>query len=440
LALSFTVPLGFGLALQIGRDAGTATLRSIFLNPLVLLSVLVIGISGLYYAFYAVLIAVFVGAAASIGERRYVPLLAALLIAEMVLVLLVLSGYGLDFAAVLKAKGGVPQPQRYAFEQLLYGVNLAGAADRFTFLHKVTVGVADTQRLSPVFVGDQGAWPALPLTLTILATPLIAAAGQARLRTLQGPSAAKLRLAVLCAAAVVFLLLFGARGGVGYLFNLLAAPQIRSDARVMPFLTFGVVLILCLFAEMARDSARRWIRWAGPLAIAAVLLGGAIGSSGVAARLQSVTLTDPKVQAVKVGVQGMLAAKDRAKLQTVLELPVVSWPESFLPIAGYLPYEQQLPYIFDRTDSATRWSYGANENQPGFKRLKAETASLDGVGDRARRMGFDSILVEKRAYDPKALAGVLAALSAQAGPPCRLYEDQIYALYSLGCGAGAPRG
>jgi hypothetical protein len=440
LALSFSVPLGFGLALQIGRDAPTATLRSFFRDPLVLVSVLAVGASGLYYAFYSVLLAVFVGLVAGIGERRSFPLLAALFIAEMVLVLLVLSGYGLDFATVLKPKGGAPQPHRYAFEQLYYGLNLAGAADRFTFMHKVAVGVADTQRLTPIQEGDRGAWPALPLTLAILAAPLIGAAGQARLRTLQGPAAPKLRLMVLCAAAVVFLLLFGARGGLGYVFNLVATPQIRSDARVMPFLTFGAVVILCLLAEMARDSARRWVRWAGPLAIAAVLLGGAMGSAGVAARMQSTTLADPKVQALKASVQGLLAAKDRASLKTVLQLPVMSWPEAFLPRPGYSPYEQQLPYIFDRLGSATRWSYGANENQPGFQRLKAETARLDGLGERARRMGFDSILLEKRAYDLKALAEVQAAVAAQAGLPCRLYEDQNYALYSLRCGAGAPRG
>jgi hypothetical protein len=357
-----------------------------------------------------------------------------------VLVLLVLSGYGLDFPSVLKASGGAPQPQRYAFEQLFYGLNLAGAADRFTFLHKVAVGVADTRRLTPILHGDGGAWPALPLTLAILAAPLISAAGQARLRTLQGPAAPKLRLVVLCAAAVVFLLLFGARGGIGYVFNLVATPQIRSDARVMPFLTFGVVVILCLFAEMARDSVRRWIRWAGPLAIAAVLLACATGSMGVAARLQSATLADPKAQSVKASVHGLLAAKDQARLQTILQLPVMPWPEAFLPRPGYSPYEQQLPYIFDRQDSATRWSYGANQSQAGFQRLKAQTARLDGLDDRARRMGFDSILVEKSAYDPKTLVEVQAAVAAQAGLACRLYEDQTYALYSLGCGAGAPRG
>jgi hypothetical protein len=440
LALSFSVPLGFGLALQIGRDAATATLRTVFLNPLVLLTVLVIGASGLYYAFYSVMLAVFIGVAASIGERRLFAVLAALLIAEVVLVILVLSGYGLDVAAVLKPAGGAAQVKRYAFEQLFYGLNLAGAADRFTFLHKVAVGVADTQRLTPIQHGDGGAWPALPLTLTILAAPLIAAAGQARLRTLQGPAAPKLRLAVLSAAAVVFLLLFGARGGIGYLFNLIATPQIRSDARVMPFLTFGVVLILCLFAEMARDSGKRWIRYGGPIAIGLVLLVGILGSTGVAARMQSATLSDPKVRARQASVQGVLAAKDRAGLQTVLQLPVLSWPEAFLPRPGYSAYEQQLPYIFDRLQSTTRWSYGANENQAGFQRLKAQTARLDGLGDRVRGMGFDSILLEKKAYDPKALAEAQTALAAQTGPACRLYEDQTYVLLALRCGAGAPPG
>jgi hypothetical protein len=118
---------------------------------------------------------------------------------------------------------------------------------------------------------------------------------------------------------------------------------------------------------------------------------------------------------------------------------VISWPEAPVPKAGYSPYEQQLPYIFDRPGSATRWSYGANEKQAGFQRLKAQTARLDGLDDRARRMGFDSVLVEKRAYDAGALAQVQAAVGAQAGQPCRLYEDQSYALYSLGCATGAAR-
>jgi hypothetical protein len=156
--------------------------------------------------------------------------------------------------------------------------------------------------------------------------------------------------------------------------------------------------------------------------------------------LQSATLEEPKVKALRASVQGMLAAKDRAKLQTILELPVFPWPEVLWLKRGYSPYEEQLPYIFDRSDSTTRWSYGAHEKQPGFKRLQAQTAQLDGLAGRARRMGFDGVLIEKRAYDANTLAAVEAAVGAQAGAQCRLYEDQTYALYALGCATGAPRG
>ena len=440
LALSFSVPVGFGLALQIARNASTATLRTFFVNPAVWGAMVVLGASGLYYAFYSVLIAGFIGVAASIGERRIFPLIAALLIAEAVLVFLVLSGYGLDFPAVVSAKGGMPQPQRAPFEQLVYGLNLAGAADRFKFLPKVVAGIADTQRFNPIGLGDGGAWPALPLTLTILMAPLVTAAGQARLRTLQGPAASKLRLAVLCATVVAFLVLFGARGGIGYIFNLVGMAQIRSDSRVLPFLTFGVVVILCLFAEMSRDSDWRWMRRLGPIGIGTVLLGCAIGSFGAASKAQSALLADPDVRQLRSSVHEILAAKDKAGLQTVLQLPVFSWPEAYPSKLDYVPYEQQLPYIFDRRDSATRWSYGANEMQAGFKRLKAQTAKLDGLDDRARRMGFDSILLDKRGYEPKDLAAVQAAVGWQAGPSCRLYEDQNFALYSLGCARRGPGG
>jgi hypothetical protein len=356
-------------------------------------------------------------------------------------VLLVLSGWGLDFPALLAPKGagsGASQPQRYAFEQIAFGLNLAGAADRFAFLPKVAVGIADTQRLTPIYAGDRGAWPALPLTLTILAAPLIAAAGQARLRTLQGPAAPKLRLVALCALVVTFLVLFGARGGLGYLFNLIATPQIRSDARVMPFLVFGAVVILCLFAEMARDSHRRWIRYGVPIAVGLTLLAGVAASMGVAPRHQSATLADPKVGALRTSLQGMLSAKDRAGLRTVLQLPVFPWPEAFWPKAGYSPYDEQLPYIFDRPQSTTRWSYGASDRQAGFQRLKAATARTDGLADRARGMGFDSVLLEKRAYDAKPLAEMQAAVEGQMGAACRLYDDPNYTLYALSCTAGAP--
>lgn len=440
LALSFSVPVGFGLALRLGREATSATLRSFLGSPWVLGAMVVVGTSGLYYAFYSVLIAVFIGVACAVGERRLFPLLAALLFAEVVLVLLVLSGWGLDVMALAAPKGagsGAAQPQRYALEQLFYGLNLEAAADRFTFLHKAAVGVADAKRLVRTSEGDGGAWPALPLTLTILAAPLIAAAGQSRLRTLVGPAAAKLRLAVLCATVVTFLVLFGARGGIGYLFNLIAMPQIRSDARVMPFLTFGVVVILCLFAEMARDSERRWVRWAGPLGIVAVLLASAAGSIGVAARAQALVLADPKAQALEASVRGMLAAKDRAELTAVLQLPVFPWPEAPWPRAGYNPYQQQLPYILDRPQSDTRWSYGASDRQPGFRRLKAQTAQLGGLPGRARSMGFDGMLLEKHAYDPKTAAQIQAGIDRETGPGCRLYDDGAYALYGLSCMARA---
>jgi hypothetical protein len=437
LALSFSVPVGFGLALQIARQASTATLRSFFMNPMVFGAMLLVGTSGLYYAFYSVLIAVLVGVAYSAGERRLFPLLAALVVAEVVLVVLLVGGYGLDLPAVLKAKGGTPQPQRYAFEQLAYGLDLTAAADRFTFMPKVVTGISDVKRFGLYLSGDLGAWPALPLTLAVMATPLVMIAGQARLRTLEGPAASKLRLAVLCATLVVFMVWFGARGGLGYIFNLVAMPQIRADSRVLPVFTFGAVVMLCLLAETARDSDRRWIRYGGPLAVALVLLVSAASSFGAAAKVQSANLADRKTQALRASVQQMLVAKDKAGLQTVLQLPVITWPEAVPDKMGYMAYEQQLPFIFDRRDSATRWSYGANEKQPGFKRLQALTAKLDGLPERARGMGFDSILVDKRAYEPTVLAKVEAAVAPQAGSPCRLYEDQTYALYALACVAGA---
>jgi hypothetical protein len=439
LALSFSVPVGFGLGLQIARNAQAGTLRTFFLNPMVVGAMLVIGVSGLYYACYSVLIAAFIGLTASVGEGRLFPILAALLIAEVVLILLVLCGYGLHFPSIAQVGGaGAAGPDRFPFEQLVYGLNLAKAGDRFSFIHKVAVGIDQTAKVNVLAPGDGGEWPGLLLTLAVLATPLVAAAGQMRLRTLQGPSAPKLRLAVLCATIVLFMVWFGARGGLGYLFNLILAAQIRADSRVLPVFTFGVVVMLCLFAEMAKDSDRRWVQYAGPSAIALVLLVSAGGSFGAASAVQTATLVDPENRQLMASLPPMLAAKDKAKLQTVLQLPVVTWPEAFPNALHYISYQQQLPFVFDRIDSKTRWSYGANEKQAGFRRLQAHAAVLPGLDDRARRMGFDSILVDKRGYDAQGLAKVQAALGPLSASPCRLYDDRRYTLYALNCAMTAP--
>ena len=431
LALSFSVPMGFGLALLIGQNAKAGSVKTFFRDPFVWASVLVVGVSGLYYAFFTVMICLVVGAATGLGERRAFPILAAGVSSVAIFVLLLFSGYGFDLPIVLS--GRLSQPHRMAYEQLLYGLDFSSAAVQFRFLPHVGERYQTAfDAVKYAFPSVQGGeWPGVTLTSIILSSPFVAIIGQTALPDLREPSASKLRLLVLTAMCLLFLLIFSVQGGLGFIFNLIVTPEIRATERVMPFLTFGAVVMFCTAAELARDADRRWVRYLGPVFVAVLLIAAMPKYLHSAIKWQSSYLAQPMVQELQKSIQAMLRVKDQAGFRTVLELPTLDWPETPAPVDDYNAYQHQLPYIYDRPGSRTRWSYGSNDRQIAFTRLDMQTKHAESLVERMRKVGFDSILVEKKAYAPNELAKVQAALGAQLAPACRLYEDDFMALYAM---------
>lgn len=432
LALAISAPLGFGLALRLGSGDPEDDLRSLFRDPLTLISVVVVAFSGLYYAFYTVMLALFAAVAVSLGQRRWAPLLAWAVVSVGIVVLLLFNGYGLHLPDVLA--GRYPQIERKPAEQILYGLDFPAAADAFDFVPKIAQGLAHAKTALPDAFDREGGheWPGAALSLAILAAPLVAAAALAQER----PLSRKARTLATAAVCLCFALLFGVRGGIGFLFNLAVSPQIRADSRLMPFLDFGGVIVLCLVAEMMSSSFSRRIFVLAPLLAAALLAACIAPTAGIHARLQRAHLGEPLTQQLITSLPAMLQAKDRNELQTVLELPVAPWPTA-PPIRDFDVYQHYLPYIYDRPHDATRWSYGIDENQEGFGALQFLNAEPQSLVDRARHYGFDSVLVQKRAYDADELARLKGALAAQLGPACRVYEDSLMILYALKC-AGPP--
>jgi uncharacterized membrane protein len=426
LAIYFSVPLGLGLALSIGLGRYDGSLRRLFTDPYVLVAIVVVATSGLYYAFYTVMLSLFGATAAAMARRRVSPVIAAVAVSVPIILLLVFSGFGLDLAQALSPQ--IAQPQRQPYEQILYGLNLATSSYPFRFWHKVAAGVAQSQASLPSVFDNEGVreWPGPFLTLVLLATPLILAACQLRPRNQADAEDSRVRVIALCSAMIVFAILFAARGGIGYLFNLMVSPAIRADARIMPFLTLAAIVVTCVGAELASASPRIWWRWGG-LALAAVLLSASARPQlWVLYKFQRDTLAAN--QAERASVPAMLQAKDRAGLKAVLELPVVSWAEQ-PAIMNFQPYDHQLPYVYDRPRSPTRWSYGENEKQPWFPVVQYEAADPARVERGAQKLGFDGALIAKSAYDAAGLAKLQAGILA--GGACRLYEDDHLALYAL---------
>ena len=430
LAMSFSAPLGMTCALLIGASRPDADLKSFLKHPFTLATIVVVGCSGLYYAFYTLMFLAFAGAASALGQRRWFPLLAVIGMGTPLFLLLLFSGYGLDLPEVLS--GRFAGPHRFAFEQVIYGLQIGTAAHSFQFIPKAANGLTVAIASVPSAFGGEAAgmeWPAAPLSLIILASPFVCALGY-QASVARGAPSRDLRLIAVGALLITFGLLFGVSGGLGFLFNLFVSPEIRADERLMPFLTFAAVAILSVATEMAMTLDRRPLRY-GVATVFALLIAVSVRPQfAVLSHHQAASLANPAVQQLQSSTLAMLRAKDKAGLRTVLEMPVAGWPEA-PPIHELDPYQHMLPYLFDRRDSPTRWSYGANQAQPWFGRVLFSAGQVEGLADRVRALGFDSILVEKRGYDAAGLGALQAGLGTQIAVACRLYEDELMVLYAL---------
>lgn len=169
-------------------------------------------------------------------------------------------------------------------------------------------------------------------------------------------------------------------------------------------------------------------------ALCAALVAGSWPAVGVIARVQRRYLDDPASARKFQSIQALLSAKDRAGLKAVLQLPALKWPEVG-PQLAFDPYQHELPYILDRNDSNTRWSYGISDLQPEFGVLAAvvrpNVQDAAGLSQRAKGLGFDGILVEKSAYAAPAATSLIETIASEVGALCSLYADESRVLFAL---------
>jgi len=345
-----------------------------------------------------------------------------------VVILLVVSAYGFDILDVFR--GAVPKldgtPQHQLFFSLLIGDalhvyrDLGIGVERFLAYDNMKFGV---------YADGRYEWPGAVFTTIILASPMLLLARAA------GSAGARSNGAVmawLAAGLITFLLLFAVRGGLGYIFNHIFGPWIRSQARVMPFMSFYAAVLVCFGVESLWSKRPAWGRVA-----ALALISGTVASimpyAWPLARKQATSMSTPARQESIRDLEAMLAAKDAAGLTAVLQLPLLGWPE-VPPQREFAAYSHQLAYIYDRRDSPTRWSYGQADGQPGSQAVRIAVMpdrDLPGVADRARLLKFDGILIEKTAYAVEEVAALIDAFSRRLGPACLLHDGPMRALFAL---------
>lgn len=418
LALSYSVPLGAALSLLIARQ----TLPDLARSPFTWLALAAIATSGLYYAFFSSMFLALIAFAISVERRSFKPLAMAMVCVAIIVPVLLLTGFG---SAVLDVIAGrVPQVHRLPYEQLMFGLNTADSVHifrdiplaRWIFNYYVSV--------MPVLSGANGLfeWPGPLLTAVIMASPVIALIlGLSNLENVRSQ-----RLAFLCAACLCFGLLYAQRGGLGFYFNLLVAPQIRATARIIPFLSFFAILLTLVAADglLGGHKYFKLIGWAVVAALYAAAL-PTVGAFGIKAN----ALAHDKFLSDRIAsVRKLLRSKDQANLTAVLQLPALPWSE-IGPVRDFQPYSHQIPFVLDKAKSSTRWSYGAAPSQPAYSTVAGmvDDHKSGGLATAARSLGFDGVLIEKAAYSTEEFKMLLDALDQA----CFIYDDRDRSLLNL---------
>lgn len=436
LAVCFSVPLGAFLALRVaypeltGTPAATAGRR----DPLVWALTFIVGAAGLYYAFFTAFFVMVVGLAAAVAGRRLTPLVRAALVCAGVVLVMIVTGPGPGIADVIT--GQVALTVRLSVEQEFYGLEWRDAATPFRTWPSAPLAIAEgIAHLGRE--GDWGEWPGPLLTFVIVMSPVIGLA--AFLTTRKRDTDPRMITVALCALCIAAGVVFAARGSLGRVFNELITPAIRAQNRVTPFLTFYAIALLVLAAERLRRTWHATARAAAAAVLASVLLASAWPAIGFLRAKQQHFLADASERAERSSIAQLLDWTDRMAATRVLQLPVVPWPE-VPPIRGVDPYRFELPYILSRARSDVRWSYGLSARQPDLWALVTLVAEHRGrdLAAAAAAIGFDAILLDKRALAPDELEETNRSLLDEVGPVCQTFDGERHVFVQIAATTANP--
>ncbi|MEO7189850.1 MAG: hypothetical protein ABI051_02200 [Vicinamibacterales bacterium] len=222
--------------------------------------------------------------------------------------------------------------------------------------------------------------------------------------------------------------LLGTIGGIGSLFSLLVAPDIRAYNRITPFIAFFALAAVALWIDRATPRRRtRSIVWAAVLTVG--LLDEVVAATFFN-RLASPVAAE--VRRLNVFVSGLEQRLPRGA--RVFQLPVRPYPLDG-GVAAMGTYEHFKPYLASHT---LRWSYPALT--PAQVRWEHRVSALP-PGEFVRalaRDGFSAILVDRRGYDDHG-DGAVQALRSGTSAPGIIAQNSDYVALDVR-GEGVPGG
>ncbi len=428
LAAYYAAPLAFLILPRIVGAVRDRSLTRIVKDPVTLACCVVIATSGIYYSFFALLTWAFTGLALAAQERnwRYLPALALPACLTLIVLVPILS----FFVVVAPQNAGTA---RLASEQPLYGLRISDVILRLQQFGVARNALRNYMAIRGTAEGVD-VWPGPVLS----AFALLAALFGAVLPRGRDPEAPPdyVGLAPAIIAYLVFCMIYCAPFGLGLIFNLLIAPEIRAQNRIAPFFAFAALLVFFgLWRHVVPWLQSRLGRSIGgvtaTVGLVALVLVNSAGSQTLFARQQRALQRQPAFGAEMTSIRSTLAAADSAGLQRILQLPVAPWPEA-PAIRGFKPYDHFLPFIFSPAGSARHWSYGALEGTDGLSRLQALVGMANWpcvLAQLSPGYNFDAVLIDRRGYD----AGELAAWDSQltASGARLVNDDPVRRLYRL---------
>jgi phosphoglycerol transferase len=416
LANYYAVPVGAYLILCVSgfeppfsRRAGVAGWRSwVSRRSLSTLALcLLVGIGGLYYAAFTVLLVALAGSVGAIARRRWSSLVAGMV---------VIAAIGVPVFAtavpeiLYKADHGANHVvgDRQAVDSLAYGlppIQLvlpvphhrigALAALRTRYDSDSDRGFPGVQQQMPNdSLGSFGTIGLAWLLAGLLATALG--------RGWREPLA---RHAGVAAALAVAL---GATSGLGALFAYVVTPQIRAWDRIAILIGFfsliGLALLLTRGVAALRRRRRGRVLGAGFLA-ATLCLAVLDGTSPQIAPDYAAAAASWRSEAALVsGIQYVLP-----RGAMVLEFPYIPYPEAVGP-NGLGTYSMLVPYLHSTT---LRWSAGAMAGRASDWLATASTEPLEQLIRGSVAAGFLGVYVDRRGYSDggSSLASQITALT-----------------------------
>jgi phosphoglycerol transferase len=357
-------------------------------NAWLLLLVIVIASTGVYYAAFSILILAACGISAAVTRRRVAPLAHTLVLVAAIAGVVFLNDLPNAVYRLEHGKNPVVSV-RPPLDSEAYGLKLAAMAlpvpgDRIAPLAKLRAkydtGNALPSESQPQALGTVGTIGLLGLLLISLG-----AIGGLRLAGRRG------RLQMQLGFITVVALLLATVGGVSSLIAYTLFTQIRTWARMAVFIDFFALVAVAIWLDLI---AQRWLRDRRLLAAAGLL---AVALFGVydQSSLQAIPAY-AKTQKRWRSAGALVAAMQRVlpKNAAVFELPYVHFPES-PPVAGTGPYNQITGWL--QSDDL-RWSFPTMWQRPQDWAGQTSYLPTRTLLDAISAAGFDGIWIDRHGY------------------------------------------